>query len=621
MSEELRPSRVVAILPFALAGDTGDARQADLCRGFAVFLERRLGLIPGVRPVVQNFFIAPESHPERKGWLMTTNLWSVEQAAAFPFPEELAPTHLLQGRARWTEEKLDIEVELIDLSAGESMLRESVEGAPADAVREFFGLIGGCVKTLLDSEQAGRIAARMPTLNAPAFQDYIVGLAGMQAYQQSMAPAMPAMESFAEAISAEPGFHEACAALEQLATIYVGKDEAAQKDVSALLSKVAAKAEYPRFGAMIGLIAAARGEDEKAAERLEAYLRTEQSGALASEAFVTLARLYVVQKKIAQARGLLRAALHAAPENAAAWEVLGDAHALAGEEASAEECWRRALQEDPGRVHPHRRLGENYFARKDYRRALGPLTQAWDLCANGVQPGCEDVRRMLIDSLLAHGKWSEANEHATAWVEEEEFSIPAWVRLSEARRRIGDLPAAVHCLRKAREITATQRHLAEIHLRDLALERPAVYDLYWKIAHTANFSTEAAAAASEELEKFPVETRDSPLIWEALRRLFEITENWKSAALAQRKVIAAFHAEPLEWVKYAELKLHCGEVAEAKRILLQATEKFPTEEVLAKMLSWLQERSPIPIPPPYEMAESPAEEKKSFWRRLWDRMR
>lgn len=479
MEDPTRPIRSVALFPFALSGAGPlDAREADLCRGFACFLERHLSRLSGLEVTLQSLFVAPESAPERRGWLMTNSMWTVEQINALPFAGGLELTHVIQGQVRWRREELVLTLELIDMVAGCVAMRESAGGVAGEALRRFFEIVGAMTGELMDSRSAGRVAGRMPTVSVEAFHSYLLGLAAQQAFMQEMVECEAAFEWLVKAVKADPNFTMACESMESLAEVCFEKNLRSMQHALVALGRVVdAGVGYPRFHALLGMKLLERGEDvERARLLLKDYVDAEPQGALASRALTSLARIHRGRREVGVARSLLRAAIRASGENAGAWEDLGDHYRECGEVAQAEECWRRALQEDPDRGHALANLGEALVQRGDGAGGRVLLERAISL------PRPDRRAFMLLtEELLRDGDVRRADEVATEWVEQDEKCLGGWLKLAEARRRLGDVAAARHCVKRGRSLARDGGDREAVALEAFALDHPSDWREYGEL--------------------------------------------------------------------------------------------------------------------------------------------
>jgi tetratricopeptide (TPR) repeat protein len=479
MSDQPRPARILALFPFALASKPVAARDADLCRGFACFLERQFARLTGLETALQNVFVAPESDPERRGWLMTNSLWTMEQLQHLPFPPRAEISHILQGQATWQSDHFEVTMELVDLSLGIPIVRETAAGTPEEGMRGFFRILGMAAEALMESPSAGRLMARAPTKSVEAFENHLLALAAQQAFQQEMVDAEPALACFLRALEADPNLRDACELMENLCGICSergGKN--AELALNALNKALELGVPYPRFRALLGIRLAERAEDrERALELLKGYVQQEPAGVLASRALRAAARIHSARRDARQARQLLLAATHADPDDPAAWEELGACHDKAGDHRQAEVCWRRALQEDPDRIEPLVSLAGAFMGRCEWEQARMLLERAVLL------PGARQrAVPLFVEVSLRLDNLVEADVYATQWAEEDADNFHAWLALFDVRLRVGEPAAARYCLGRAEHLGRAVAERGALALRRFALESPGEHESFQAIA-------------------------------------------------------------------------------------------------------------------------------------------
>jgi len=566
----LRPSRVVAIFPFGVSASPIDGRQADLCRGLAVLVERRLGRLPGVQPLLQNLFISPESDPGRKGWLLTNTLWSVDQALSLPIVNGENPTHLLQGLLTFTGDSVRVEMDLIDMEGGYSLVRESHEGPANGLIEHFFRVLRPVAASLMESAAAGRVVTRLPTRDNEAFELLVMGLASMQAHAQGMVGAAVPLQLLADAVERDGELIEATQELERLVRGLVLEDaELRAKAVDALMRARVAAPWNAELGGLEGLIHARHGEAEAALPLLEAYLKHEGRSEMASQVLAALARIHRSRNNLTDARRLLHAATSASPENVTAWEELAECHLATGDALQAEECWRRALQEDPDRAGPLAALGEAYRRRGDAHRALPLLERAH---AMGHAP--ERVVPGLVDALAQLGRLPEADELATGWVEENPESVEGWLGLAKVRHRMKDPGAVARCLREARERSASERQRADVAMVDFGLRQPLEHAEFRRIVLMTTVGAREAENLAWKLSTGVFAAEDHPDIHEQVARLAE------RAGDATRAIAALDRLRALGWAVDAErvARLKAASMRPAEPPVVEPAEPEPAEE-------------------------------------------
>ncbi len=580
MTDDLRPSRTVALFPFAVGATPPSVQQADLCRGIACYLEQRLGRLAGVQPVLQNLLAISETEPEKRGWLMTNTLWSIDQVMALPFPGEMTVTHVVQGMARWSDDELEATVEVVDLSLGFPVYREDTTGPPAESLPRFHAMIAAATHTITGSESSARLVARPPTADAAAMRDYLMALAWMQATQRGMAGPAPAFSFLLRAMDKDANFHEAVATMEQFAALCLASEGHAGDAATALERAREAPWATPRMDAMLGLHHAAAGDAARAAELLEAYVAREPRGELASRAFLALSSIYSTRLESARAARLAEAAVSANPDSPIAWEELARHHSAGGRLRQAEDCLRRALQEDPDRPATLALLAERHSARGDDAGALKLLARAHRLAETP-----RAARLQMLDAYIRLGRVEEGNEFATAMTEENADDPELWRRLAEIRRRLGDLDAARHCVARLRAVegdSAATRWLA------LAVHHPADFKALERAEQLLAPASRAGRAplelAARRIEAVAARHIDEPRVWIVLASLRRALGDYAASAKARKSAMALAGPNADALAELSDDHARAGDLDSAIEAMRRARELEPASAARCERL-------------------------------------
>ncbi len=583
MDSELQPRCAVALLPFAVLAQPVNARQADLCRGFASFLEQRFGQLPGVHPQLQHLFVSSEDDPDRKGWLMTNSLWPLEQALAMPLPNRERLTHLLQGEALWQEDMARVTLELIDFQEGTSLFKESTQGPPEEVLEEFFAMLSRAGGIMTQSAPAARYLRRPPTNHPRAFSFYLQALAAIQAFQHGVQQPEPAFAFLLRAIRRDPQFTLACESLELLIHQCLNKGGRPAQAAQRALERTQMRAAdgYPRFHALLGLQLLQSGESQRGRPLLERYLEEETSGSMPSRVMMALAGLYREEDDREHVQGLLRRAVEANPENAAAWEELGDTHQEAGERTRAEECWRRALEENPDRPGSLWSLARAHHQRGDFQRARTLLDRLLQL---GVRDA--DTLFLWIDTMIALNALEDAEEEAMEWVEADGQNPRAWLAIGRVRRRMGDFRAARHSAARIQEFSEDPPALEEAELLEFGCDQPSEYQRFDELRREYTQAGDGLTDASWETLKSLGERHPCIL---ALRRLIAVAgarRGCDSDVLMARRALARAYPDRSEgWEELGRLQLRLKRYSDAVDSLRRACQLDPARAPLHLVLS------------------------------------
>jgi len=439
----------IAILPFALPGARQRAEAGDMARGIATIIESRLRLVREAKVFVQHLLFAPEGDPSKKGFLVRTAMWSVDEALEIPRPDGVEPTHLLHGSMTWDDE-IRLTVELIDTRAAFACWREEIVAPPASFVVAFHDLLGRIAEATgaALTPQARQAIERRPTSNFDAFLHYATGVSATIALQLPLArPAAgrPPFHHFLQAMRADPMFSEPLMAINLLARGWF-QDPARDPAIAvwALRESCNLAPGFIPLRGTLGRRLFHEGQFEEARVLLEDYVRlhpeTEDDTA---SAVVCLAAIYRIENGPEQATVFLRQASRRFPANPDIQEALGVALLESGEPEEAEQCWRRVLDEHPRRPVALTSLGGALLARGDRARARILLERAVEVPEAG-----ESTWTRLIDFLVDEGDIAAADQHATQWAEHRPEEWRPWLKLALVRQLAGDGAAAAYALAK-----------------------------------------------------------------------------------------------------------------------------------------------------------------------------
>lgn len=552
--EDLSPSRFVALLPFAVGPGSISSRQIDLCRGFSCFLERHIAKLAGVESVLQHGASASDTPQDRRSGGARAGLWSLEQVLALPHPEHA--THLLQGAARWANDKWEIELELIDLEAEAPILHERVAGHPETAFDDLFGLLGEMGNVLLGGAAQGRLLGRKPTNSPDAFADYLIGLSSIQGFALSILPAEAAAMALGRALQADPEFREAAECLELLAALCLERDDL-DGAVRILERGRNLQPGQPRFLALLGMTQLRRDNPAEAKVLLAEFLEKENRGELATQAMTLLARL-VREAEPDRAFALLRRAAALNPESVAAQEDLANMHAGRGDWRAAEACWRRALQEDPNRPESLLHLSLAHFRRRDYRGARPLLERAVE---HPERP--QAAWSLLVEALVQLRDFAAADDAATAWAEEHADSFGAWAKLAMVRRKRGDAAAAAMCLDRASVLASKEDERELVRMERVVGERPELLEDLRLVFPTAKVSESRGRLAIRRLKSAVEKWPDVGSLWSALAEFHAAIFDWPGAAEAQRRAAELWTANASAQASHGKYLAKAGQFAEA----------------------------------------------------------
>lgn len=580
MSDELRPFRTVAIFPLAVGGPVRTSRQADLGRGFACLLERRLSTVTGLLPLVQHLFLASEGDPKNKGWLVTNSMWRMEQLLSMPFALEGTVTHVLHGRAHW-EEELYLELELVDLRAEEVVRRGTMTVPPEEAAGPLFEMMGDMARTIMEPSAAASVAARTVgtpvTWSAEALESCVLGLAAWQSWQNEIGGPAGALRHLSAAIEADPQCRMACEALEEVAVACLEAGPEEEKLALATLTRVAAAENgYAPFAGRLGLRLADGGDTDRARGLLEKYLEAEDRGVLASRALETLARLTPNDR--ARSRRYLEAAVRADAENANALEQLAAMVAREGDTRRAEDFWRRALQVDPDRPESLLRLGESLRSRGKHEAALSVAGRALALDFSA------EAARLFCAVALAGEQVEEADRVATEWVETFPEDFAAWLTLAEIRQSLGDVDAAWHCLGFAARLAGDEEQCSAVDLLQFRVRHAKAFELVEtareQLANEHMTSRAALMLTARQLERLAPEAARNLLVRRTMVGVYARLGELRDAIRLQEGVLAEFPADREEALALANLYRRTKRFSQAIDVLGRLLAREESAELL-----------------------------------------
>lgn len=456
----------MAILPFAVLEGANVRAQAELCYGITCFLHRQLSRVAGFETVVHHAATPHDSRTADKGQSVG---WSAE-ALAMSLPEGWEPTHVLRGKARWDDDGLCLEVELLDLQAAMGLFKDRVEGTGTDAVGMLHGLLGALADKLGDSPHAAKLLRRIPTRSPQSFRHYLVGLAAAQNWRRGLTVPERPIAAFLDALKADEDFYTATSDLLDLCEECLAQDDQESKAAgrSGLERAVAMLPREALFGARLGILLAEAGADlPRAAELLHRALQAPLAPVLASrcrEAQATLAR---GAGRAREAIDLLQIAVQLDPDNGRAYAALGDLRQQLGMMAMAEQAWRASLRLDPKQPRLLAALGARHLERREDLLARSLADQALELDAD-----CQLATAVLARCCLRSYEYEEADEIATEWAERHPEAPVAWLALAEARWYRGDQAAGRYALGRAEALCTLNAHRERVALVRLALEHP-----------------------------------------------------------------------------------------------------------------------------------------------------
>lgn len=534
----------IAILPLAMPGVSERAETGDLARGLAATLESRLRLVRSATVYVQHLIFAPEGETGKKGFLVRTSMWSLDEALGLPNPDGVTPTHLLHGSVTW-EDEIRLTLELIDTSAAFVCFREEITVAPAEFIVRFHELIGHIAEASGAplTPQLRQAIERKPTTSFDAFLQYMTGVSRTIALQVPV-PAKEARRTpfhyFLEAMRTDPMYTEPLLALNLLARRWL--QDSSMDGAMAVWALREACNLTPGFTPLKGTLGRRlfqEGHFDEARVLLEEYIRlhpeTEEETAAA---IVCLAAIYRTLNSPDAALSFLQSASRRFPSNADILECYGVSLLEAGDEEEAEACWRQVLEDEPRRPISLSNLGALLLGRGDSDRARILLERAVE------SPEATEFEwRRLIEFLLSADDIDAADEHATHWAETKPDSWRAWLKLAIVRHQRGDDSAARYALDKADNLKGRKDLDSEVARARLRIISPDDYRAYEEaLATTPPQPIDAEDSHPEHLRvlgSLAQRYRTAPFLWSAL------SEKYREAGLLDSAIAAQTQATRL----------------------------------------------------------------------------
>lgn len=562
-----RISRVI-ILPFAGAEAESHPQSAAICRGLAAFVDEQLARLPHVETALQHLVISPDDDDGSYRWLIVASKWTLEQILDLPIPESLAASHLLQGNVLWHADKWEVELQLVDLEARESVWEGRLACHPDEFIPQWMVLLGELATDGLgESRQAVARLFRPPTSSPRALESYLTAVAQVSARRLRM-PGITLAEClghFLDAIRADRSFRDACLRLNGLSMHALFEDESTEGREAALSAITAAREiapEFPLFGATLGMWHAARGDDDQGVKLLEQYVAAESDGEPLSRGLAVLGTIYRRNGRLHDALRALGAAVEKDASNLAGWEELAAVHLECGDNDSAEACLRRVLDEEPERPGALLHLGSILWNRGDFPRAHRVFGLAHDAA-----PEFGEATRRFAVAAIKVGDTGNADAVVTEWAEQEPDNPEPWLILARMRRAAGDMEGVAFCLRRLRLLAGSDSVAAAIQLEELAHSHPEDHAEFVRLGGTAEGGnpTEPDAAREREagLRSLAARHRDSLPIWMALSGHLVAAEQWSEAASVQARVVMLLPKSAPQWNALGVLRTRSGGRREA----------------------------------------------------------
>lgn len=581
-------SAFVSVLPLALPeGDWKRVGLTEVCRGFASFLESRLRLLPGTQAFVQHLIYTPKNETERKGFVMRRAMWSLDEALGLPRPEGVETTHVVQGRLAWTE-SIDLTLEVIDARAAYMCFQRRIECRPEALMDELPEVLADLARSLAPDAPPESIAAaaRRPTDSIHAFRFWLRGLASIAGCQLEVPPydALATFDLLLEAIRHDEDFIEPCLALDGLARLQLrSRHEVPQSVVAALEVASRRRPDFHGFLATLGHAHAESGNHRAAREALEkhAALTVRLREPQVAEALALLAGLRQAQGDNEGAYQLLKEAAARFPRDTRLLEALGLLHLRNGHFGPAERCWRKVLEFEPRRSASLSHLAALLAKRGDRARARILFERSIDDDATPAAPQW----RAAIDHFLEEADEIAADAAATRWAETDPDNWRAWLSAGRMRSRLGQRPAAEHCLGRAEALVGGAEETGEIQRTRFAIRHPAAHATFER-AMGRDLSPPSAESGEEEARRADVlrEATISALrrladshpgesfLWEGLAEKLIQCGRHELAAGAQAQVVALRPASAPAHNAYGFLMARIGRRHEAASAFERAVE-------------------------------------------------
>jgi tetratricopeptide (TPR) repeat protein len=575
-SHSLKPNRVVAVFPFAVLDQKAPGHQTELCQGFASYLELLLDKLPGVEALQHHLLMSSSSEPDNPNHLIPNQLWTLDQILNLPYPDRESLTHVIQGQIKWTTKEFKATIELIDLRVGESALKKTVSGPPEESFMDFFELLGDLGFNLLGLHAAGRLMARPPSPNINAFRDYLLALAAVHGVAHNTTSPQRAFAYFLRALRVDSQFRMACESFESFVHLCFKKEDNTREAAFRALERLdKVPVDYPVFHALLGLQFMERGKPTQGRQLLEKYIEEEPQGQMASSVMELLARIHHSKHESDESLRLLRRAVKASPENASAWESLGLCYERDSDRTNAEECWRHALQENPDRPVSLYHLGRVYYARRDYRRASGLLTRLHQV--RGHEPR---TSKLLIDCYIRLNELEDADELATAWVEQEGTSPEPWFQIGLVRRYLGDFDATRYAIDQLDKVAIREEDREKVQLLEFSLEHKRDFQRFWDLREELEIAMldgmkKVPPRVVTGLERLSISHPKMAVVWRLLLLAYRENNNREKACEAQTQ-LAAWHPDsPREHQALGRAQLICGRTHDSVTTLQRLCEMSP----------------------------------------------
>ncbi|MCW3027706.1 MAG: Tetratricopeptide 2 repeat protein [Solirubrobacterales bacterium] len=203
----------------------------------------------------------------------------------------------------------------------------------------------------------------------------------------------------------------------------------------------------------------------------------------------------------------LRRATEMAPDDARAWDHLGEALAAEGRTEEADEVFRRAVALDPDDRVALTHLGHTSLAAGRDDEGVGYLARAADSI-----DGASTAAISLVDMYRSFGQNEEALAQARRLVEATPEDVPAWIDVAQLSLTVGKLKEARAAFERLRELDEIPGHEAyplhgmmQVELRreqweaarTLAIQAAAI-DPHGLSADVAAFLREQSGEAADE---------------------------------------------------------------------------------------------------------------------------
>lgn len=546
-----RISRVI-ILPFAGAEAESNPGNAMMCRGLASFVDEHLARLPHVETALQHLVISPDDDSNSYRWLIVASKWTLEQVLELPIPDTLEASHLLQGSVVWQPDAWEVDLQLVDLEARESVWEGRLSCHPDEFIAQWMSLLADmAVDALGETRSAANRVFAPPTKSPAALENYLTAVAQVSARRLRM-PGVTieqCLGHFLDAIRADGNYLDACRKLNGLAMHALFEEETPEGREAALAAIREGRQlapGFPLFGATLGMWHASRGDDDAGTRLLEEYVGTERDGEPLSRGLAVLGTIYRRQGRRTDAIRALTAAVEKDASNLAGWEELALVHMEAGEHESAEACLRRVLEDDPERPGALLHLGGIYWQREDYARAHRIFEKALDAA-----PESGEAKAHFVAASLMVGRTERANQVVTEWAEQHPEEPEPWLFLARIRRGMGDADGVAFCLRHLRSLAGSDSIAAAIQLEELAETHPEDHAEFLGLGGGAEGSPQPAAMSPREredrLRELAARHPDSLPIWMALSGHLVAMEQWSEAASAQARVVLLYPGSASQW--------------------------------------------------------------------------